>query len=118
MTSPLEKRIKSSLENTAQQLDAKTRQRLNSIRSQALEQPQQNNWLSILQSNDWMPATGFILCSFIVALFLLQEWKDSSHTNTFEQTAMLELIENPEDLDMLSDPGFYLWIDELEAQDV
>jgi hypothetical protein len=118
MTSQLETRIKSSLEKSTQQIDNDTRQRLFDIRNQALKQPQQTNWFSVLQSNYWMPATGIVLCSFIAALLLWPQWQRNGNTTSFEQTAMFELIDNPEEIDVLSDPDFYLWIDELEAQNV
>ena len=118
MTSRLETRIKSSLDKSTQQIDNETKQRLFDIRNQALKQPQQTSWFSVLQSNYWMPATGIVLCSLIAALLLLPQWQRNNQTTTFEQLAMFELIDNPEEIEVLSDPYFYLWIDEFEAQNV
>ena len=118
MTSPLEKRIKSGLEISTQQLDVETIQRLQAIRREALNQPQQTNWLSRLQANYWVPATGIVFCSVIAAMLLLPQWQSPNNTNALEQTAMFELLDNPEELEVLSDPGFYLWMDELASQSV
>ncbi|MFW5431204.1 MAG: hypothetical protein ACKE5M_07700 [Methylophilaceae bacterium] len=118
MTSPLENRIKSGLQESVQQLDAETLQRLQSIRREALNPPKKRSWLSLLQSNYWMPATGFAFCSIIAAMLFLPQLQDTNNTNVLDQTAMFELLENPEDLEIISDPWFYLWMDELEAQSV
>lgn len=122
MTSPLEERIKSSLNESAEHLAAETRQRLQSIRREALNQPERINWLSLLQSNYWAPAAGLTVCSLFVALVFLPQTNSTNNTNTLEQIAMFELLDSPEDfsedLEVISDPAFYLWMDELEAHNV
>ena len=118
MTSPLEKRIKSSLQESVQQLDAETLQRLQTIRSDALNQPKKSSWLSLFQASYWVPATGVVFCSIIAAMLFLPQLQGTNNPNLLDQTAMFELLDDPEDLEVISDPGFYLWMDELEAQNV
>jgi len=117
MTMPLEERIKNSLDQHASALDNETMQRLQAIRRNALNQPKKS-WLSFFQWQYWVPATGVVFCSIIAALLLLPQSQTSNDSATFDQMAMLELLENAENIDVLSDVGFYLWMDELEAQNV
>ncbi len=118
MTSPLEERIKSGLEHSAQQLDAETQQQLQAIRHEALTQPKRKSWLSIFQANYWLPTTGFVLASFIAAMLFLPQLQPTEDSITLEQTAMLELLDNPEDLEVISDPDFYLWVEELSVDEL
>lgn len=116
--SPLEDRIKSSLERSAQAIDAETAHLLKSIRNQALNQPEKSIWLSPFKLSFWAPAVGLAFCSIIAVMLLFPQIRNPSATATMDQTAMLELIENSEELEIVSDPGFYLWMDELKAQSV
>lgn len=118
MTSPFEERIKSSLHESAEHLDVETRQHLQNIKREALKQPKRTHWLSLLQSNYWVPAAGLAACSLFVALVFVPQINSTGNTNTLEQTAMFELLDSSEDLESISDPAFYLWMDELEAQSV
>lgn len=113
MTTPLEERIKSNLNNPSQSLDAETSQRLQAIRSEALNQPPKQGWFSMRY---WMPVTGLAFCSLIAGMLFFPSLS-SNNTGTLSQTAMLELLESPDDLEIIADPAFYLWMDELDAQE-
>lgn len=118
MTSPFEERIKSGLNERAEHLDTATRQRLQNIRREALNQSKKTNWLSMFSSSYWMPAAGLTICGLFATLLFLPQLNSTQDTTEIDQTAMIELLDSPEDLEVISDPGFYLWIDELEAQSV
>ena len=113
-----EERIKSSLDNGVNAMDAETTRKLQSIRHQALNQPEKNVWLSTIKNNLWVSASGLAFCSLMVALVLLPQLKQMDSASTIEQTAMVELIEDPSEIDVISDPAFYLWLDEQAAQSV
>jgi hypothetical protein len=108
----LEERIKHSLDTSAQHLDANTKRRLQEIRRQALNQPRNASWF---KTSYWAPA-GLALCSLFVVMLTLPYLHKAPTAPVADQTAMLELMSNPDDLDALSDPGFYVWMDEVEKE--
>lgn len=118
MTTPLEERIKSSLNDSLQQLDGETSLRLQAIRHEALNQPAKQHWLSNVKSHYWVPATGLIFCSIIASILLLPSLSSNNQQDALSQTAMLELLESADDLEIIADPEFYLWMDELDTQKV
>lgn len=118
MISSLERRIKSSLNSSSQHLEADTKQRLQAIRREALNQPKKTVWSSLFNTSFWMPAASVTFCSIIAAMLFLPQLQNTKQTNPLDQTAMYELLNDPETLDVLSDPDFYLWVDEFEAQSV
>jgi hypothetical protein len=105
----LEDRIKVSLDQSAAYLDADTQARLQAIRRTALNQPAKTSWFTL---KGWVPAASLAFCSVIAMLLVLPS--QYAPTNAADQTAMLELLDNPDELDALSDPDFYMWIDELD----
>ncbi len=109
MTTLFEERIKTSLDQSASQLDAGTQARLQAIRRAALTQPAKISWFSL---NGWVPAASLVFCSVVAVLLVLPS--KQSPTNPVDQTAMLELLNNPDELDALSDPDFYMWVDEMD----
>ena len=112
---PLEARIKASLDASldasAQSMDADTQQRLNAMRRAAFNQPAKTHWLRLQY---WLPATSLAFCT-VVGMMLWLPTQAPAPSATLEHTAMLELIENPEEIEVMSDPGFYLWLDEVSA---
>jgi hypothetical protein len=124
MNEPLEKtvledRIKASLEESARNLDADTQQRLNAIRRAALNQPAKDKWFKAnwLKLNGWIPATGLVFCSVIAMLIILPSHQTKQIGELPDQTAMLELLDNPDELDALSDPDFLMWVEEVNSED-
>jgi hypothetical protein len=110
----LEARIKASLEQSATYLDDDIQTRLQSIRRAALNQPIKKHWFSL---NAWAPAASIAFCSVIAILVVLPSHQTSNPSSaSADHTAMLELLENPDELDVMSDPDFYIWIDELENE--
>ncbi len=110
MTTPLEDRIKASLNQSVDTLDAETRQRIHAIRRVALNQPS-----TAFKWRSWLPAASIAFCS-VIAMFVILPYHQQVTNVPLDQTAMLELLDNPEDLDTLSDPDFYMWVDELNVQ--
>lgn len=109
----LEDRIKASLEDSARSLDADTQQRLNAIRRAALNQPANEKWLKL---NGWIPATSLVFCSVIAMLIILPSHQTTQTGELPDQTAMLELLDNPDELEVLSDPDFLMWVDEVNSE--
>ena len=108
----LEARIKHSLNASAQHLDADTKNRLREIRQQALKQPSKTSWFKV----NYLAPAGLALCSLFVVMLSLSYLYKTPDATPSNQSAMLELIEIPDDLDALSDPGFYVWMDEMEEE--
>jgi hypothetical protein len=109
--SALENRIKASLTQSEHLLDGDTQARLQAIRRAALNQPAKTSWLKL---TGWLPATSLVFCS-VIAMFIILPSKQAP-MGALDQTAMLELLDNPEELDAMSDPDFYLWIDEVRSK--
>jgi hypothetical protein len=111
MNTPLEDRIKASLEHSSTQLDPETLQRLQAARRSALNSNNKASWLSF---KSWIPAASLAFCTAIAILIAFPAHQPPTNSPS-DQTAMLELLDDPEDLDTLSDPDFYIWMEEIEA---
>ena len=109
----LEDRIKASLEQSVRSLDEDTQQRLNAIRRAALNQPSKASWFKL---NGWLPATSLAFCSVIALLVILPSHQSKQTSDLSDQTAMLELLDNTDELDVISDPYFYMWLDEIKSE--
>ncbi len=109
---PFEQKVKASLDSNLQQIDFDTRQQLASRRQQALAKPT-NKWL---QASYWMPAGSLALCSLFAAIMLFNPNSSDTPSN-HDQIAVFELLDNAEELDVMTDPDFYAWIDETLAED-
>ena len=65
-----------------------------------------------------MPAASLAFCA-LIAVFLVSSPQTQNPTNVIpsmdnqNQVAILELLNNPDELEVLSDPDFYLWADEM-----
>ena len=119
----LEDHIKVSLEESARNLDADTLQRLNAIRRAALKQPAKASWFKLswfqpswFKLNGWIPATSLVFCSVIAMLIILPSPQSKQANALPDQTAMLELLDNPDELDAISDPDFLMWVDAYESE--
>jgi hypothetical protein len=89
------------------------------MRRAALNQPAKENWFkpSWLIFNGWIPATSLVFCSVIAMLIILPSQQSTLTADLPDQTAMLELLDNPDELDALSDPYFLLWVEEMNSED-
>jgi type VI protein secretion system component VasF len=107
----LETRIKENLEASIQHIDDDTKHRLQKIRRQAMNQPVKTSWF---KSHQWVPAASLAFFSVIAIMLYLPSQQSQTNVTTtqIDQTAMLELIDSPDDIDTLSDPDFYMWLDE------
>jgi hypothetical protein len=106
-----ERKVKASLDANIGTLDADTRRRLADIRKQALinSQSQRFAWLN---PSNYLPAGALALCSvFAVFLVFSPQNKDVQILQN-DQLAVFELLNNPDDLEVMTDPDFYAWIDE------
>lgn len=108
-------RIHAGLTASANEIDGETQQRLHAIRRKALQQKSQQTWLQKIWQNNrvWAPVAGVAFCSVMAIMFILPAQQVSSPAAiSGEYTAMFEVVESPEDLDTITDPDFYLWLDE------
>lgn len=117
MNSPLEQKIKKNLDDSLKKLDGETLEKLNAARRNALNQPSKKNWLQFLCT----PAFAGLAFCCVLTVALMPYLSAPNHTESApfangDQTAMLELLDDPDDLEALSDPGFYLWLEELDQQ--
>lgn len=113
-------KVKASLDQNEQNLDADTRKRLADIRRQALNtqtgQAKPARWLAL---SAWLPSTSLAFGVLLALFFVLQsQHQQPSSTNTgLEQVDTFEMLNNADDLDALADPDFYLWADEALANE-
>lgn len=117
MQDDFEQKIKTSLDESAANLDANTRKRLADIRRQALN-TQTNHakparWLAI---SHWLPSTSLAF-GILIALFFVAQHQKSRVEFGQDQVAVFEMLNSTDDLDTLSDPDFYLWADEQLANE-
>ena len=108
-----EQKVKASLDSDLQQLDADTRQQLASRRQQALTKPT-SKWR---KASYWLPAGSLALCSLFAALMFFKPNLNDSQPANHDQLAVFELLDNAEELDVMTDPDFYAWIDETLTED-
>ncbi len=108
---PFENKVKTGLDDSLQTIDADTRRRLADMRRLALNQPNKISWL---KREYWLPATSLAFCALLAVFVVIQPNNHSSDDfGRYQQVAMLELLNNAEDLEVISDPDFYLWADEV-----
>lgn len=126
MTTEQEKLIakaKASLDASVYTLDNKTQADLASIRKKVLNTQPQASWRKF---NAWLPAGALAFCALLTAALLYSPLKTDDaaapiatqqtiQPEQAEQVAMLELLNNPEDLEAVTDPAFYIWMDEVLA---
>lgn len=111
-------KVKTDLSAQAQDLDIDTRQRLAAARRKALNQPAKKPWRSYL-----LPASSLALCGMLAVFILVNPRPNTVPTNVVtnlaieinDQVATLELLDNTDDMDIATDPDFYLWADEVLA---
>ena len=108
-------RIKTTLTDSTNDIDADTQHRLHAIRRKALQQSsKQAGWKNIGSNTKvWAPLAGVAFCSVMAVMFILPAQQATNPAAVSgEYTAMFELVESPEDFDAVTDPDFYLWLDE------
>lgn len=111
-----ENKIKASLDDSVNTIDADTRKRLADIRRQSLQADTQTaapaRWLTLnFMHQPWLTMLAIFIAVFLVALMLFSP--SNSPTNQQDHLAVLEALNNNEDLEIISDPDFYLWANEV-----
>lgn len=121
-----EQRAKANLDASVHLIDKKTQDDLAAIRRKSLSKlPRQTPWLSI---STWVPAGALAFCAVLSVFLLYTPYKindttqhniaqPSDKTVLAEQIAMFDLLANPEELESSSDPDFYVWMDEVLADE-
>ena len=105
-----ERKVKASLDNHVDGLDADARKRLADCRRQALASKSQPfAWLNI---NSYLPAGALALCAMFAIFLLFNPQDNAVRVLASDQVALYELLNNAEELEVMTDPDFYAWIDE------
>lgn len=107
-----EQKVKDTLDSSITQLDGETRSRLSAMRHAAFEQqPSLSRWLTF---DNWLPVTSFAAVGILaVTLVLNIQHQGASEKLGLQDTDIaLELLLNENDELELSDPDFYVWLDE------
>ena len=105
-----ERKVKASLDNHVNGLDADACKRLADCRRQALASKSQPfAWLNI---NSYLLAGAFALCALFATLLLFNPQDNAVRVLPSDQVAVYELLNNAEELEVMTDPDFYAWIDE------
>lgn len=118
-----EARVKTSLDASLVKLDKKTQHDLATIRQSVLKPQQARSWFSF---NTWAPAGALAFCALLTVFLLYNPHNIDDTTQQIavnpniknepvEQIAMIELLIHPDDLESVTDPDFYVWIDEVLA---
>ncbi|MBV8783673.1 MAG: hypothetical protein JOZ67_05760 [Gammaproteobacteria bacterium] len=108
--STFEKNASHVLEQSVLRIDARTRSRLNQARQAALAaaaRPRPLWW----RAPAWMPATGALAATLLVALFLWQRHATGELPFEPHSTEDIELLADSEALDLMEggDGQFYEW---------
>jgi hypothetical protein len=115
-TSKLEQTIKAHLDTRAEQLDNQTRAKLAEIRRKALNQPAKTGFMQKWFSIHFVPAIATSFCAVLIVSVMLLRPPESLQGNGTDAFTLAELASDPEELDAITDPGFYAWMDEVEVQ--
>lgn len=115
-----EQQIKASLDAHVDALDADTRQRLASMRKQALNSRASNKtslwgWLNI---NNFLPAGALALASLFAVFLVFNPQNQEISPVQNNQVAVFELLDNSEELEAITDADFYVWMGENLNQDL
>ncbi len=114
--SKLEQRIQAHFNARSTVLDAEIRAKLAQARNRALAQPTKTAvWQRWLQPG-YMPALATGLCAVLIVSALLLRPDSLQRSNGADNLILAELVSEPEELDAVTDPGFYAWLDEIETQ--
>ena len=110
-----ERKVKTSLDANLDALDADTRKRLTDSRNKAMKSHALNSksqpfaWLNI---NSYLPAGALALCSLFAVFLVFNPQDKSVQVLLNDQVAVFELLNNADELEAMTDPDFYAWIDE------
>ncbi len=109
-----EQQVKARLDANVEALDADTRKRLADIRNQALNTRASDKSLLLgwLNTNNWLPASALALCSLFAVFLVFSPQNQETSPMQNNQVAVLELLNNTEELEAVIDADFYVWIDE------
>lgn len=115
MQTDFENKIKASLDSSVNAIDADTRKRLADIRHQSLQAGAPSHasarWLTLSFLHQHRLALAAMTVVFGLVAFMLFSQKPS--LTNHQDLAVLEALNNPEDLELMSDPDFFLWADEV-----
>jgi anti-sigma-K factor RskA len=108
----LEQRSKSLLDQSAEDLDARTRSRLTQARHAALEELRRSRRSPVWR---WAPVAAM---AAVAAVMIAMPVRDGSRQES--PTLLLEdfdLVADSENLELLQDVEFYAWLDESDGGD-
>lgn len=110
---PLEQRIRSALDDSANGLDASTRSALTRLRNEALDQ--RSSRRAWMPRSLWVPAAAFSLAA-VLTLTLVIRTPTEHGTPWLAQSEdpawVMDMLAAEEDQGVESDPAFYVWVEE------
>ena len=99
-------KIKSTLDQQADNLDAATLSRLNQSRQAALQQLEKKRHVKSWQL--WVPASGLVAAVLLTSVFLFKAEEIAVSTGIDE----IEIIASNDGMDMYEKLDFYMWLAE------
>jgi hypothetical protein len=113
VVSDFEDKARALFEDSVERLDAGTRSKLTQARNRALDEVNKGairrGWL-------WAPAGGIALAA-IVAVVMLNAGGSRSGADPGLALEDIDIVADSENLDMLEDVEFYMWLDSAPADD-
>lgn len=110
---PFEERIRSTLNDSASDLDASTRSALTRLRSEALAQRHAPRAWTL--RSWWVPAAAFSLVAVLTLTLVIRTPTDHGATwlaQSEDPAWVMDMLAAEEDQGVESDPAFYVWVEE------
>lgn len=111
--SDFEDKARELFEDSVERLDASTRSKLTQARNRALDEVSKGavrrRWL-------WAPAGGVALAA-VVAVVMLSSGGSRSGGDPALALEDIDIVADSENLDMLEDVEFYMWLDNSESDE-
>ena len=113
MNDDLERKARALFDDSVERLDAHTRSQLTQARNRALDEVKKGavrrRWL-------WAPAGGVALAAIVAVLLSWSGLRSSAEPGT-SALEDIDIVADSENLDMLEDVEFYMWLDDAAPDD-
>ena len=113
MVSDFEDKARAAFEDSVERLDASTRSKLTQARNRALDEVNKGavrrRWL-------WAPAGGLALAALVAVVMLNTGPRSGGDTGALALED-IDIVADSENLDMLEDVEFYMWLDNAPADE-
>jgi hypothetical protein len=114
VVSDFEDKARAAFEDSVERLDASTRSKLTQARNRALDEASKGavrrRWL-------WAPAGGIALAAIVAVVMLNADGSRSAADSAALALEDIDIVADSENLDMLEDVEFYMWLDHATADE-